>query len=63
MLLTPRTYALAQIPDARCSEARPSYFLLTKSRCELRTEQLRARSMLLLHQTGSVRVGEVVRYA
>ncbi|OAG07875.1 DUF676-domain-containing protein [Paraphaeosphaeria sporulosa] len=62
MLLTPRTYALAQIPDAGCSEARSSYFLLSKSRTEQRNEQLRARSMLLLHQTGSVRVGEVVRY-
>jgi hypothetical protein len=63
MLLTPRTYALAQIPDAGCSEARSSYFLLSKSRTEQRREEQRAKSMLLLHQTGSVRVGEVVRYA
>ncbi|KAJ4349607.1 uncharacterized protein N0V89_008223 [Didymosphaeria variabile] len=62
MLLTPRTYSLAQIPDAGCSEARSSYFLLSKSRKEQRKEEQRARSMLLLHQTGSVKVGEVVRY-
>ncbi|KAJ4305093.1 hypothetical protein N0V90_000623 [Kalmusia sp. IMI 367209] len=62
MLLTPRTYSLAQIPDAGCTEARSSYFLLTPSRKEQHREELRARSMLLLHQTGSVKVGEVVRY-
>ncbi|KAF1959531.1 DUF676-domain-containing protein [Byssothecium circinans] len=62
MLLTPRTYKLAQTPDAGCTEASSSYFLLTPSRRELRNEQLRARRMLLLHQTGAVKVGEVVRY-
>lgn len=61
MLLTPRTYELAQVPDAGCNQARPSYFLLTKSTKELRVEEKRARRMLLLHQTGSVKVGEVVR--
>lgn len=63
MLLTPRTYSLAQIPDAGCREARTSYFLLTPSRKERYLEEQRARKMLLLHQTGSVKVGEVVRYA
>jgi hypothetical protein len=61
MLLTPRTFSLAQVPDAGCNRARPSYFLLTKSRKEQRIEEERARRMLLLHQTGSVKVGEVVR--
>lgn len=61
MLLTPRTYSLAQIPDADSSEARSSYFLITPSRKERRLEEQRARRMLLLHQTGSVKVGEVVR--
>ncbi|KAF2016294.1 DUF676-domain-containing protein [Aaosphaeria arxii CBS 175.79] len=62
MLLTPRTYALAQIPDEGRKEAEPSYFLLTPSRKELFHEEQRARRMLLLHQTGNVKVGEVVRY-
>ncbi|KAF2729038.1 DUF676-domain-containing protein [Polyplosphaeria fusca] len=62
MLLTPRTYRLAQVPDAGASDPRPSYFLLTPSRKEQLAEEKRARSMLLLHQTGAVKVGEVVRY-
>ncbi|KAF2872166.1 putative serine esterase-domain-containing protein [Massariosphaeria phaeospora] len=62
MLLTPRTYSLAQLPDDGCKQARSSYFLLSPSRKELLAEEQRARRMLLLHQTGSVKVGEVVRY-
>lgn len=63
MLLTPRSYSLSKIPDAGHAEAHASYFVLSQSRTEQRREELRARSMLLLHQTGSVKVGEVVRYA
>jgi hypothetical protein len=62
MLLTPRTYSLAQVPDEGHKEARSSYFLLTTSRKERLTEERRARKMLLLNQTGTVKVGEVVRY-
>ncbi|CAI6340247.1 unnamed protein product [Periconia digitata] len=62
MLLTPRTYSLSQIPDAGCTEPSSSYFLITPSRKDLRNEELRARRMLLLHQTGAVKVGEVIRY-
>ncbi|KAF2748041.1 DUF676-domain-containing protein [Sporormia fimetaria CBS 119925] len=62
MLLTPRTYSLAQGPDAGCTQPRSSYFLLTSSRKEQYLEYQRARRMLLLHQTGGVKVGEVVRY-
>ncbi|PSN66838.1 DUF676-domain-containing protein [Corynespora cassiicola Philippines] len=62
MLLTSRTYALSQTPDAGCRQPHPSFFLLSSSRKELQVEQERARRMLLLHQTGSVKVGEVVRY-
>ena len=61
MLLTPRTYTLAQVPDANRTEASSSYFLLTPSQKELRKEEQRARRMLLLHQTGAVKVGEVIR--
>ncbi|KAF2687030.1 DUF676-domain-containing protein [Lentithecium fluviatile CBS 122367] len=62
MLLTPRTYSLAQTPDAGFKQARSSYFTLLPSRKELQLEERRARKMLLLHQTGVVKVGEVVRY-
>lgn len=61
MLLTPRTYQLSQVPDAGRKKATSSYFLITPSRKEIFLEEQRARRMLLLHQTGSVKVGEVVR--
>ena len=61
MLLTPRTYALAQAPDAGCTEPPSSFFLVTPSQKDIWLEKLRARKMLLLHQTGGVKVGEVVR--
>ncbi|KAH9871643.1 hypothetical protein J1614_005898 [Plenodomus biglobosus] len=62
MLLTPRTYSLAQTADDGRRRAEHSYFTCTVSRKELEAEQRRARKMLLLHQTGAVKVGEVVRY-
>lgn len=62
MLLTPRTYFLAQTPDEGRVQAEPSYFLCgTQSQKQRQDEERRALRMLLLHQTGSVRVGEVVR--
>lgn len=61
MLLTPRTYALAQTADDGRTRAEQSYFTCTVSRKELEAEERRARKMLLLHQTGAVKVGEVVR--
>jgi hypothetical protein len=63
MLLTPRTYLLGQTPDAGSTRPEPSYFLCgTRSQKELDADKRRAIKMLLLHQTGSVKVGEVVRY-
>ncbi|KAF1365397.1 DUF676-domain-containing protein [Lizonia empirigonia] len=62
MLLTPRSYSLAQTADSGCTRAGASYFLCTPSQRELQAEEQRACRMLLLHQTGSVKVGEVVRY-
>ncbi|KAI9769938.1 MAG: hypothetical protein M1840_003647 [Geoglossum simile] len=50
MLVTPRTYELARIPDKGLGP----FHSLTARRC--------AKKMLLVHQTGSVKVGEVVRY-
>jgi hypothetical protein len=63
MLLTPRTYRLAQVPDRRSQQP-----------CQLkigdwpelywnesRIGSGRDREMLLVHQTGTVKVGELVR--
>ena len=61
MLLTPRSYSLAQIADQGRIHPEPSFFLCTPSRRELEAEKKRALRMLLLHQKGSVKVGEVVR--
>jgi len=61
MLLTPRTYSNAQIADVGRKLPEPSFFVCTKSRRELLEEEKRALRMLLLHQKGAVKVGEVVR--
>jgi hypothetical protein len=61
MLLAPRTYSLAQIADEGRKRPEASYFLCTPSRKEREAEERRALRMLLLHQKGSVKVGEVVR--
>jgi hypothetical protein len=61
MLLAPRSYSLAQIADEGREHPEPSYFLCTPSRREQQAEEKRALRMLLLHQKGSVKVGEVVR--
>lgn len=61
MLLTPRTYSNAHIADAGRKLPEPSFFVCTKSLRELQAEKKRALKMLLLHQKGSVKVGEVVR--
>lgn len=61
MLLTSRAYSLAQIADAGRKRAEPSFLVLTTSRQEREAEEKRAKRMLLLHQTGAVKVGEVVR--
>ena len=62
MLLTPRTYSLAQTADHGRTRPEPGYFLRVQSQRERQAEQQRARRMLLVHQTGSVKVGEVVRW-
>jgi hypothetical protein len=62
MLLTPRSYLLSQTPVPGSPEASSPYFTLLPTRKELLLQERRARNMLLLHQTGVVKVGEVVRY-
>lgn len=61
MLLTPRTYNLAQTADRGRTRPQPGYFLCTQSKKEREAEEKRLRRMLLLHQTGGVKVGEVIR--
>ncbi|EDU51261.1 conserved hypothetical protein [Pyrenophora tritici-repentis Pt-1C-BFP] len=51
-----------RIADQGRIHPEPSFFLCTPSRRELEAEKKRALRMLLLHQKGSVKVGEVVRY-
>ncbi|CAG7931815.1 unnamed protein product [Penicillium olsonii] len=63
MLITARTYLASQTPDqgAIPSTERPSYHTLSGWR-ENPVNARKATDMLLIHQIGSVRVGEVVRY-
>ena len=62
MLITARTYLASQTPDqgATPSTERPSYHTLSGWR-ENPVNARKATDMLLIHQIGSVRVGEVVR--
>lgn len=63
MLITPRTFRLAQIPDGGSGEA--SRWASKKEHGPVLKGPIsreRARSMLLVHQAGSVKIGEVVRY-
>ncbi|KAM0720873.1 hypothetical protein Q7P37_003158 [Cladosporium fusiforme] len=65
MLLTPHSYALSQIPDANETLPRTrsfSFFQQTQRLDEERAAQREARKMLLVHQAGTVKIGEVVRY-
>lgn len=65
MLLTPRSYTSSQIPDI--DEASPKtralpFFEQTRRFDEERALKREARRMLLVHQAGTVKIGEVVRY-
>ncbi|KAL1980052.1 hypothetical protein VTN96DRAFT_4698 [Rasamsonia emersonii] len=64
MLITPRTYFLSQTPDhgvQSYNNHHPRFHSLTGWRADI-VETQRAVEMLLVHQVGYVRVGEVVRY-
>lgn len=65
MLITPRTYSASQIPDQAAApsrtEAAPRFYTLAGWRRTL-VEESPTADMLLVHQTGSVRVGEIIRY-
>lgn len=64
MLITPRTYSASQTPDQgvpiRGAEGSARYYTLSGWRQRPEVTQP-APDMLLIHQVGSVRVGEVVR--
>lgn len=65
MLLQPRSYQHWQTADRQCHRP-PSdtfnFFQETRRLDEQKRERAIARKMLLVHQSGSVKVGEVVRY-
>ncbi|EFE35079.1 uncharacterized protein ARB_06035 [Trichophyton benhamiae CBS 112371] len=64
MLVTPRTYRLSQTPDSGVSlapEAHPTFRTL-RGWSVPPAETRRAAEMLLVHQAGSLKVGEVARY-
>ncbi|KAI9704521.1 MAG: hypothetical protein M1820_005595 [Bogoriella megaspora] len=62
MLLSPRTFKLAQIPDRGSNRPILAFFEDSSSWHETQKALYQARKMLLIHQSGSVKVGEVVRY-
>ncbi|KAJ5548624.1 hypothetical protein N7513_005858 [Penicillium frequentans] len=65
MLITPRTYSASQTPDRAVSDSRTEgvfrFYTLAGWRQSL-VNSNPSPEMLLTYQTGSVRVGEVVRY-
>jgi hypothetical protein len=64
MLITPRTYSLSQTPDRGVrayNDCPPRFHSLAGWRAGI-AEVRRAVEMLLVHQSGYVRVGEVVRF-
>ncbi|KAJ5152832.1 uncharacterized protein N7482_009310 [Penicillium canariense] len=65
MLITPRTYSASQTPDQAAAASRTEgafrFYTLAGWRQSPMDDNPTA-DMLLVHQTGSVRVGEIVRY-
>ncbi|KAJ5101460.1 hypothetical protein NUU61_003682 [Penicillium alfredii] len=64
MLITPRTYSASQTPDqgATFSRSETSSFFTLAGWRRSPVDEGQAADMLLIHQVGSVRVGEIVRY-
>ncbi|KAJ5110722.1 hypothetical protein N7532_001257 [Penicillium argentinense] len=65
MLITPRTYSASQTPEQGAvltrAEGASRFYTLAGWR-QAPAEAILASDMLLVHQTGSVRVGEIARY-
>ena len=67
MLITPRTYSASQIPDRGSpllsrENSSAIHSLTGWNPVSTGTQKATTETMLLLHQAGSVRVGEVVRF-
>ena len=64
MLFNSRAYQLASAPDRTLEQTttQSPYLRLSPGWRTQRFQQNHARKMLLLHQTGNLKVGEVVRY-
>ncbi|KAF7503816.1 hypothetical protein GJ744_003257 [Endocarpon pusillum] len=62
MLITPQLYGQSRIPDKGLRHEIPSTYGSLKSWKHSVYDYHYAAEMLLLHQTGSVRIGQVVRY-
>ncbi|KAJ5692051.1 hypothetical protein N7462_001474 [Penicillium macrosclerotiorum] len=65
MLITPRTYSASQTPDQGAAASRiegTAHFYTLGGWWPSPETTSQAADMLLVHQTGSVRVGEIVRY-
>ena len=60
MLVVPRLYQLSQIPDKGLRDDTAHFHALTGWRYNA-TDYRHAAEMLLVHQSGAVKVGEVVR--
>lgn len=61
MLFTPRAFQLAQKADRNPEESVSPFLRLSPTPDELRAAAVHARKMLLVHQTGAVKVGELIR--
>src|SRR5947207_15050299 len=63
MLLTPRSYQLSQTSDRGCSGPATPFVKWSPSLREQNAARRQFFQMLLVHQTGSVKVGQTIRYA
>ena len=63
MLFTPRIHQLSHVPDKQSSAPSSPYLQLLPSARHYEAARRQALNMLLVHQTGSVKVGELMRYA
>ncbi|KAF1983737.1 DUF676-domain-containing protein [Aulographum hederae CBS 113979] len=62
MLLTARSYQLSQTPEPTSLSPPSPFIRWAPSWHEQRAHHRHVRKMLLIHQTGNLKVGEVVRY-
>lgn len=64
MLFVPRIHQEASnVPDQNSDRPSSPFLYASLPREEQKRAEKRARAMLLVHQSGSVKVGQVIRYA